>query len=237
MSIEFKKERELTNTMTDLFESGNDIISKTDIKPVIDEEKDQLKDTISAISEKDLNDELSQPTKTHNEQRGETVEDIRKNIKDYEDKNTIATTPEMVEQSSSFIINAFDFIMSRFLSFMAKDSSSTAYSRDIKDKEQLSKQLSMILIKNKTPIKIEYVFIMTLLLMYAPAIVSVINIRREAKNKKAINSAILKDTETIINNIKNNPESRVDINNAPVMASIKQDQPIKRKRGAPRKIK
>lgn len=191
---------------------------------------------INNVSEEEISADLGQPSKTSTEQQGETVSGLRDKIAGYEKDNSKAMTPEMSEQIASFIVNLFDGITSRVLAFFAGDSSVSTYSQPVSEKKKLSEQLSLIMIKFNMSVKIEYVFLMTIIMMYAPAVLKVIDIRRQKKKQKPVEATFVRDlNEMSIKTKEKNPENFSEEKINKTVSDIKDKIEIKRKPGRPTK--
>lgn len=171
---------------------------------VISEEK--TKKTISKEIEVDLHDEpdtmqvdfedetlansfASKQTKPSKEQpkidEHKNADEIKQEVETYEQQKTGKLEFKDLEKQAEFFINMFDTALSTLFNFIAGGSHSTDYRLLPNDKKNLTYQLAIILSKYQSKFKVEYVFLMGLMVMYVPITTAAIKNRKENKSKKS----------------------------------------------------
>lgn len=198
----------------DLGEAGK---NKTQEKVVIDfMNEDHIKSFTSAETKKaeeTQGDEKSQF-------KDKSVEDLKKEIKAAEDASAKNFTAKDFEDIARFIIFLIDTGISSGLKWWSGDTSDSAYSLPEKKKEMLVYQLTLILTKYQAKFSVEFMFVLTILIVYAPAFVKAKNKRKELKTPKVqetvvstvsqyqppveqvVNTEPGKKEETIIHNVE-----------------------------------
>jgi len=95
------------------------------------------------------------------------VGEIREDIKKAEEsRGGDKFTFKDILQIATFLINAFDGGLGILLNFIAKDNRVSVYCLPAETKRQLSEQLALILIKYQVKFKIEFMFLITLIIAY-----------------------------------------------------------------------
>lgn len=112
---------------------------------------------------------------------GKSVDDLKADIKRAEEESTKNFTAKDFEDIARFIIFLIDTGLSSGLKWWSGDSSDAAYSLPEKKKEMLVYQLTLILTKYQAKFSIEFMFVLTILIVYAPAFVKAKNKRKELK--------------------------------------------------------
>lgn len=157
---------------------------------------------------------------------GKSVDDLKADIKKAEEDSTKNFTAKDFEDIAKFIVFLIDTGLSSVLKWWSKDTSDAAYSLPEKKKDMLVYQLTLILTKYQAKFSIEFMFLLTILIVYAPAFV-------KAKNRR-------KDTAVKENNVgdsfdvTNYSKSESIIENAGE-ALNKEKKPDRRRRGNPGK--
>jgi len=159
--------------------------------------------------------------------QNKSVDDLKAEIKKAEDESTKNFTAKDFEDIARFMIFLIDTGLSSGLKWWSGDSSDAAYSLPEKKKEMLVYQLTLILTKYQAKFSIEFMFILTILIVYAPAFI-------KAKNKKKEIKALSEQSnEEYQVQLLNNLKSEKIVENA--SESIKMPNIPKRKRGNPGK--
>lgn len=117
---------------------------------------------------------------------GKSVEDLQKEIKQAEADSTKNFTAKDFEDIARFLIFLIDTGISSGLKWWGKDTSDTAYSLPKAKQEMLVYQLTLILTKYQAKFSIEFMFIATILLVYAPAFMKAKRRRGELKNNESV---------------------------------------------------
>jgi len=208
----------------DLSEAGK---SKSSEKVVIDfMNEEHIKNFTSSESKKSDENEVN----TNSQFDGKSVEDLRSEIKKAEDDSKKNFTAKDFEDIAKFIIFLIDTGLSSALKWWSKDTSDAAYSLPEKKKDMLVYQLTLILTKYQAKFSVEFMFILTILIVYAPAFMKAKNRRKEVFYNKVEQNEVYQN---------NNKESD-SINNIVKSAEkVANDNPVntgaKRKRGNPGK--
>jgi hypothetical protein len=121
--------------------------------------------------------------------KDKSVEDLKAEIKKAEEDSTKNFTAKDFEDIARFMIFLIDTGLSSGLKWWSKDTSEAAYSLPEKKKEMLVYQLTLILTKYQAKFSIEFMFFLTIVIVYAPAFV-------KAKNNRKVN---LNDVEAKLN--------------------------------------
>ena len=159
---------------------------------------------------------------------GKSVDDLKADIKKAEEESTKNFTAKDFEDIAKFIVFLIDTGLSSALKWWSKDTSDTAYSLPEKKKDMLVYQLTLILTKYQAKFSIEFMFLLTILIVYAPAFV-------KAKNRR-------KDTVAKENNVgdsfdvTNYSKSESIIDDAESALNKEKKTDGKRKRGNPGKV-
>lgn len=145
--------------------------------------EDHVKDFTSSETKKaeDLQDDSDLGNKSNFS--GESVDDLKKKIKDEEEKSVKNFTAKDFEDVARFIIFLIDASFSSFFKWWGKDTSDTAYSLPKGKQETLVYQLTLILVKYQAKFSIEFMFLISLLVLYAPAFVKSKNSRKASKGE------------------------------------------------------
>lgn len=130
-----------------------------------------------------------------------TAEDLRQKIQEEEEKSKDFKAKDF-EDIARFIIFLIDSSISAGLRWWAKDTSDTAYQISKTKQEQLVSQLTLILVKYQTKFSIEFMFLITVLVLYIPPFMRARERRKELKNTPVKfaekKQEIIKNVETII---------------------------------------
>ena len=164
---------------------------------------------------------------------GKSVDDLKADIKKAEDDSKKNFTAKDFEDIARFIIFLIDTGLSSGLKWWAKDTSDAAYSLPEKKKEMLVYQLTLILTKYQAKFSIEFMFILTILIVYAPAFMKAKSRRKELKNPQVVTEQVYSNpvvasavASTVVENAAN------VVNESPVNTGAVKP---KRKRGNPGK--
>jgi hypothetical protein len=163
-----------------------------------------------------------------------SAEEIQAEIKKAEEDSKKNFTAKDFEDIASFIIFLIDTGIASALKWWSKDTSESAYSLPEKKKQMLSYQLSLILMKYQAKFSIEFMFILTLFVVYIPPFMLAKNRKKEIANAKV--------QPVVVNNIKK--EEKPDIvkdANVKVEEEVVKTSPVnvgasaKRKKGGQQK--
>lgn len=115
---------------------------------------------------------------------GKSVDDLKADIKKAEEDSTKNFTAKDFEDIAKFIVFLIDTGLSSALKWWSKDTSDAAYSLPEKKKDMLVYQLTLILTKYQAKFSIEFMFLLTILIVYAPAFVKAKNRRKDTAAKE-----------------------------------------------------
>lgn len=184
--------------------------SKTVSIPI--EESKSKEETVKLkLSDDDnLEDFIKESTKNYDKKKdevssgedtitGKSENQIKEEIKKTE---TSVLNVEQVDDISKMIIDFFEVAMSSILSAIAYDNSSS-YEISIKSKAKLSYQLALILVKHQSKMKIEYIFLFTVIAIYFNPTKKAISRRIQLNNaKKLRNNGKNSEADSIENELK-----------------------------------
>jgi len=165
-----------------------------------------------------------------------TPEEIQSEIKKAEEDSKKNFTAKDFEDIASFIIFLIDTGLASALKWWSKDTSESAYSLPEKKKQMLSYQLSLILMKYQAKFSIEFMFILTIFVVYIPAFMLAKKRKKEIANPVIVNQPV-KQAEPVKNNAEQN-STVVNEVKEPVIPSpiiIKPNVGAKRPRGGQKK--
>lgn len=95
------------------------------------------------------------------------INEVRDDIKNAENKRGAEQfTLKDIHQIATFIINAIDGGFAILLNFIARDNRVSVYTLPAETKRQLTDQLALILVKYQVKFKIEFLFLMTIIIAY-----------------------------------------------------------------------
>jgi len=152
-------------------------------------------------------------------------EDFQKEIKQAEDDSTKNFTKKDFEDIAKFLIFLIDTGISSAMKWWSKDTSDAAYSLPNEKKKMLEYQLTIILAKYQAKFSIEFIFLLTICIVYAPAFIKAKSRRKDLKTE-----ATAKINEQI-ENINNNATT---VETTETKTEIVENK-TKRKRGNPGK--
>lgn len=113
------------------------------------------------------------------------VGEIREDIAKSEAKrNGDQFTFKDILQIATFIINAIDGGFAILLNFIARDNRVSVYTLPAETKRQLADQLALILVKYQVKFKIEFLFLVTLILAYMGPVAGAIKNRKTAGDRE-----------------------------------------------------
>lgn len=211
-----------------------EVIESKNIPIEVNEEQDSVQ--IDFQEEDSANAYVAEPTKPNKDEEQESIDPntpvskIQEDLHNYEQsKSGVLEFKDLLKQAE-FLITLFDTAMSMFFKWLAKDSSTSAYSMPASNKKILTEQLALILAKYQTSFKVEYRLFAGLLILYSPmAIAAVQNRKKQTKkpnDKKIILNNNEKENIPEQNEIKKQEDKPLDSINVP----------FKRKRGAQPKV-
>ncbi len=153
-----------------------------EVRPLIEELKQEInisdkpeqvpeKATVNFLKNDFIKEEVGKKTakakEPEPESSNETVSEIQDKIKKEEEQSEEQFTPEDFELFAEIIIDIIDIGFTSGLRWYAKDTSDTTYTITEKKKKTLVSQLTRILIKYQQKFSIEFMFIITILMVYA----------------------------------------------------------------------
>ncbi len=173
---------------------------------------------------------------------GKNPEELKKEIKSAEEDSVKNFKTKDFEDIAKFIIFLIDTSFSTFFKWWAKDSSDQAYSLSKEKQNMLVYQLTLILVKYQARFSIEFMFLCSLVLLYAPAFMKAKDRKKEineikTKDIKATNEKIEKEIKLAVLRTEKPEENNIIKDNvAKVISSVsKKETPI-RKPGRTAKI-
>lgn len=159
--------------------------------------------TIDFLNEEHIKNFTSSQTKEAEEVKeskfeNKTTEELQNEIKKNEDDFSKKLTPKDLEEVAKFIIFLIDASLSSLMKWWSKDTSDTAYSLSKSKLDNLTYQLTLILVKYQTKFKIEFMFLISIVFLYAPAFIKAHENRKVNKNKNS--NEVYDNNETATNN-------------------------------------
>lgn len=127
---------------------------------------------------------------------GTTTEQVKEQIN--KEENNEQWKPEDFEMVADIIITVLDTFSANLLRIWAKDTSDTAYSLTVKKKAMLVRQLSMILIKYQAKFKIEFLFLLSIIMFYAGPFMAAKAHRKEVNDKKQEGQNIQENNKDVV---------------------------------------
>lgn len=139
----------------------------------------------------------AQPTRENQDKTeipGNTsAEEVKKQVLEYEESKSGKLEYKDLKQYATVIVTLIDVSFSTLFKLFARDSARSVYELSKPNKEILIEQLTLILAKYQSRFKVEFMFFISLIIMYAPAGVEAF------KNRKLTNKALQKkDTKVSI---------------------------------------
>lgn len=177
---------------------AEEIVSEPEVQATetinVEEEKldSKGKATIDFMNPDHVNDFIKKETKKSESEnssvfgKGKTVEEIRTQIASEEASKSSDWKPEDFEMIAEIIVMVIDSIAANALRFFAYDTAESAYSLPERKKSMLVRQLAMILIKYQAKFKIEFLFLLSLIMFYAPFFIKARKRRKHIKKLKAL---------------------------------------------------
>lgn len=156
--------------------------------------------TIDFLDETQVNNLTASKTKVSENKsaddffKGKTTDQIQSQLKAEEEKSK-QVSPETFVEIARFIIFLIDASAAAFFRWWSGDQTDTAYSLSKPKQEQLVRQLATILIKYQAKFSIEFMFLISVLILYIPAFTLAKGNRKENKNKKK--NETVRPTQTI----------------------------------------
>ncbi len=180
---------------------------------------------------------------------GKSVEDIQKQIKQEEEQSK-KIEPETFVEVARFIIFLIDALMSAGLRWFAKDNIDTPYSLNKTKQEQLVKQLSNILIKYQAKFSIEWMFLISIIVLYIPGFIAAKSKRKDFKEEPVVpkKQTVVKQEpiqQPVYKEYVSPSVSEIEVHNPIVMdnvneiveeAVVKTKKPTRRGKGGVRKL-
>jgi len=190
MSLERSGSRESKNAEQEINLNQGSKIIDLDNPPIGSHEVE-----INYMDEKVVSDYTKQQTKEFKQEEkkssNKTLDDAKKTIDQIE--RTSEFTYSDYEDIAEFIIEMFDTGMSTMLRFWCDDTSYNAYSIPKEKIKMLKKQLTLILIKYQQKFKIEFMFLLSLILVYSGPVKKAYDRRKMLKKE-----GILGKTQEVI---------------------------------------
>lgn len=139
----------------------------------------------------------SQPTKENKIEEVDphmSAEEVQRQTLEFENSRSGKLEYKDLKQTAEFIITLMDTALSTAFKLFARDTSSSAYSMPAPNKKILIEQLTLILSKYQSKFKIEFLFFMGLIVLYAPmGIASFKNRKLTSPKKKVIETKEVKE--------------------------------------------
>lgn len=158
-------------------------VKQSDIKEDINEEHE-----IDFLNEEHVSNFTSSKTKEsenkkeENPWKGKTMEEAQAQISEAEAEAS-KIDPETLYDIAEFIIFLIDASLSAAFKWWAKDTSDSAYSLSATKQKKLTKQLAAILIKYQAKFSIEFMFLVSIIILYMPAFWIAHSKRKELKKQ------------------------------------------------------
>lgn len=152
-----------------------------------------------------------------------TAEELRERIKEEENKSKEFKAKDF-EEIARFIIFLIDASLSSLLRWWAKDNSDSSYQLGADKKNQLISQLTLILVKYQAKFSIEWMFLITVLVLYIPPFMRA---REHRKDTLAIPINPVAPPKPAPKKEKETPIMKMDIVSSPVFqAPIVKEQVV-----------
>lgn len=131
----------------------------------------------------------SQPTKENKSEDIDphmSAEEVQRQTLEFESSRSGKLEYKDLKQTAEFIITLMDTALSTAFKLIARDTSSSAYSMPAPNKKILIEQLALILSKYQAKFKIEFLFFMGLIVLYAPMGIAAVKHRKITTPKKKV---------------------------------------------------
>lgn len=138
---------------------------------------------------------------------GKTIDDVKSDIKNAEIHAASSFTPKDYEEMAGFVIDVIDVGLSQVCKWWSKEPSATEFSLGKESRNRLVRQLTLILCKYQSKFSLEMMFILTLVFLYGPALLSANKKRKEKAEKEA---------ESHLKVVHNNPNFNQTPNQQPI---------------------
>lgn len=212
--------------------------------------------TIDFLKEEQVNSFTQSKTKasTNKSEKvfgDKTTEQVREEIKKGETEQE-KIDPETFVDIAAFIIFLIDASMSTALRWWGKDNTSSPYELPKPKQDKLIKQLATILIKYQAKFSLEWMFLLSIIVLYIPGFIMARDRRKAAIAKPEpakpvvkqpiIKPAVMRQSEVVSETanpvVQNKPEEIIDMTDQPLVVDETQLEVVKPKRGQgrPRKV-
>lgn len=175
---------------SELVQNESKVNRKISIDPNEDVEEDE--NVQAEFEEEDVATLFAaQPTRENQDKASEipgntSAEDVKKQVLDYEESKSGKLEYKDLKQYATFIVTLIDVSFSSLFKLLARDSARSVYELSKANKDILIEQLTLILAKYQSRFKVEFMFFISLVIMYAPAGIEAF------KNRKLTNKALPK---------------------------------------------
>lgn len=236
VTTEEKKKNNFSETI-----KGNEG-KKIEINP--DEEIDEEENIQATFEDENIaNKFASEATKTNDIEEAipdnMSAEEVRSQVESYEASKSGKLEYKDLKQTAEFLITLLDTALSTAFKVFARDTSITAYSIPAPNKKLLIEQLALILAKYQSKFKVEFLFFLGLIVLYAPMGVKAFQTRKLTSPKKKVDTKLLDKKAEPIQEQKVLTLQQEPIIEEPKHEIIKMvenaDVPFKRKKGGNRK--
>lgn len=158
---------------------------KVKIDPDKSEEDDLVIDYMKeSFSDKEASKRTKENTDkpTPNAAFEKDVKEIKEEISRSEESRSKTMSGEGILKIATFIVNAFSGGLGVLLNFIARDNRVGVYTLPVETKRELSEQLALVLIKYQVKFKIEFLFLLTLIIAYIGPVGGAIKHRKQVHN-------------------------------------------------------
>lgn len=156
---------------------------------------------------------------------GETSDSLRDKIKDAESSFQKQFTPDDFKEIAQFLITLIDTGISSALKWWSKDTTDAPYSLGKEKQNKLVYQLTLLLVKYQAKFSLEFMFLLTILFMYAGPFLAAR--KRVKENKDQLRVAYVNPDMSIINNNNQNQTENKQVVNSEIINQNENESKIK----------
>lgn len=154
---------------------------KDDDSVMVDYMSESFSDKEASKRTKENTDE-SIPNKTFDK----PIDEIKKEVGEAEAKRSQGSmSGQEILRIATFMVNAFNGGIGILLNFIARDNRVSVYTLPAETKRELSEQLALILIKYQVKFKIEFMFLLTIIIAYIGPVGGALKHRKQIHNDNA----------------------------------------------------
>lgn len=158
------------------------------------------------------------------------ADEVAKDVNAHEATQITKLKYQDLQKFAEWIMNLIDTSVASGLKWLARDSSITAYQMPKQSKEMLTEQLAIMLSRHQSKMRVEFVFLIGLMMVYSIPVYSAIQSRKNNNRQVRRDDRIKKKLSDAVEDIKHEEQTNEThiVKDAPI--------PVKRRGGRPRKI-